>query len=270
MSDTAIQQNGENSFTIVTSLIDINRESWNNCFKRDFNLYLFYMYRMLNMDCYYYIFIDSKREKQLRREIIEKFKFNIYKIKIVPIKIEDLIMYKYKDRISQIMRDKSRLEKASGDKDCPEFNIPDYNIVVNSKVDLVYRASLDNPFNTTHFIWLDGGYGHGKVDVPRNWNPTALLTDKVCVVCRMKVEDICDDRIEFFNKHLDVMIGGVFSVSSKNIEKYRELFYKEVERCMNIGITDDDQYTVALVLKNNPDLFKVYNNKNWYCGYEFT
>ena len=45
------------SFTIVTSLIDINRDSWENKFRRGFDLYLYYMSKYLVMDCYFYIFI---------------------------------------------------------------------------------------------------------------------------------------------------------------------------------------------------------------------
>lgn len=257
------------SFTIVTSLIDIDRDSWENKFRRGFDLYLYYMSKYLVMDCYFYIFIDSKKVDELLTMLATETSGDLTKIKIVHININDLLMYKYKDRITQIMSDKSRLDKIDANKSSPEFNIPDYNIVVNSKVDLMYRASSDNPFNTDYFIWLDGGYGHGRATIPEKWNPNNILVeDKISVLCLMPPYNISEDRVEFFNKHIDVVNGGMFSGKKETIKKYYELFYKELDEYTEQGITDDDQYSVSMVLKKNPDLFNVIINSNWYCAFE--
>jgi hypothetical protein len=67
----------------------------------------------------------------------------------------------------------------------PEAVIPEYDILMLSKpflLDLV--ANLLNPYNSTYFVWLDAGYGHGMGEIfpPHSqWNPADLLNhpDKV-------------------------------------------------------------------------------------------
>ena len=44
---------------------------------------------------------------------------------------------------------------------------PLYILVTNSKVDLVHQAVRENPFNSSYFVWMDGGYGHGETEEDR-------------------------------------------------------------------------------------------------------
>jgi hypothetical protein len=48
------------------------------------------------------------------------------------------------------------------------FLAPRYNLVTYLKAEFVLNASLVNPFNSSHFFWIDGGYGHG---LPNIWPP---------------------------------------------------------------------------------------------------
>ncbi len=48
------------------------------------------------------------------------------------------------------------------------FLAPRYNLLNYLKAEFVLNASLVNPFNSSHFFWIDGGYGHG---LPNIWPP---------------------------------------------------------------------------------------------------
>lgn len=254
------------TFTIVTSLIDIGRGDWNTIYKRDINLYFFFLSQLLNLECNFYIYMDDRYIEYFNK-LLKNLGKDPTTIKVVPINIKELIMYKHHDKIKTIMSDKSRLLHIS-DKDCPELINPEYNVVVNSKVNLVYKASLDNVFDSTHFVWLDAGYGHGKIEIPKIWNPTDLLTNKIECFCLKNISEIDSDCKSFFDKHIDVVIGGVFVCNINNISKYNEIFYDTVDKCIEKNIIDDDQYMVSICMINNFELFNIHITNNWYCAFD--
>jgi hypothetical protein len=59
-----------------------------------------------------------------------------------------------------------------------ESYVPEYNILQWSKIHLVNEAMELDPFNTSLFMWLDGGYAHGEGSVyPSDgvWEPSDCL-----------------------------------------------------------------------------------------------
>lgn len=262
--DDSILSNFE-KFTVVTSLIDIGRSSWNDLYKRDTNLYFYYLSRVLNLDCNFYIFMDERYIEFFQKLIKDK-----KNVVVKPISIDKLLMYKHRDRIVELMGDENyaynTFDKTYGATTCPELTIPEYNIVVNSKVDLMKRASDENPFGSNYFVWIDAGYGHGKIDIPERWTPP--LTDKIGVLCLRDPETIPEDYELFFKQHVDIVNGGFFCCSKNNIQEYYNLYYSVIETSLNKGITDDDQYTVSMCYSNNKNLFSTITNSNWYCLFD--
>ena len=58
-----------------------------------------------------------------------------------------------------------------------------YNLLNYLKAEFVLNASLINPFNSSHFFWIDGGYGHG---LPNVWPPHAGECMASCVTCHTR------------------------------------------------------------------------------------
>lgn len=249
------------TFTLVTSLIDIGREQW-KYYQRDTNLYLYYLTFILNMDCNLCIFLNDKFIP-----FVEKYRSDMRdKTKIIPISIENLYMYKYKEKINHIMTT-DEYKQNQKDPLCPEVTCPDYNIVVNSKVELVYRTAMDNPFNTDFFIWMDAGYGHGKLNIPRGFKfyPENFMNEgKVSILCLKDVNKISHDYKTFYEDHIDVVNGGFFCADLNTIEKYKTLYYYVVADSLGKDITDDDQYTVSMSYTKNNNIFSVFYNTDWY------
>ena len=248
------------NITIVTSLIDINRGEWNNIYQRTIEDYFYYLQHVLNLRNNFYIFIDKRYYEAL--DYLCKKQNNKYKL--VPVSIEDLTMYKYRNKMIDIMSSKEYKENQK-DPICPEVTKPEYNIVVNSKIEFLYKASLDNVFNSTYFIWLDAGFGHGNINIPRiEWYPTKLLDkNQISILCLQDVKEIDKDYHTFYNKHIDVIAGGVFSCPIELISSYYNKFYSLIDEYMNYNITDDDQYTVSMIYVKNPELFNINYVNNW-------
>ena len=120
------------STTFVTSLFD--------CFKgTDYKANDLYFARSLRT-----LYINEPMVIFCEPHYVAKFlgiraAFGYHQTKIVPMTLEETHMYKYRDQIP----------KRSG-RDIP-------NLVVgwNAKPQLLYSVVQSNPFNTTHFAWID-------------------------------------------------------------------------------------------------------------------
>lgn len=250
------------TFTIVTALFDIGRGAWNDIYRRDTKLYMYYLSFILKLDCNICIFVEEKfidfvRECRMGMESRTK----IYKIHI-----SSLLMNNYKEMIETIM---SSDKYKSNQKDplCPEVKRPEYNIVVNSKVELVYRAAMENHFSTDFFIWIDAGYGHGKLNIPQGFKfyPESFMNKgKVSILCLKDVSLISPDYKTFYEEHIDVVNGGFFCCDRESIEKYKTIYYYVVTDSLDKGITDDDQYTVSMAYIKENELFSIFYNREWY------
>lgn len=250
------------TFTIVTALFDIGRSAWNDIYRRDTRLYMYYLSFILRLDCNICIFVEEKFVDFVRecRAGMES------RTKIYTIHISSLIMNGYNERMSSIM---SSVEYRSNQKDplCPEVKRPEYNIVVNSKVDLVYRVAMDNPFSTDFFLWMDAGYGHGTLNILQGFKfyPESFMNKgKVSILCLKDVSLISSDYKTFYEEHIDVVNGGFFCCDRESIERYKAIYYYVVADSLDKGITDDDQYIVSMSYTKESELFSVFYNREWY------
>ncbi|MDD4931341.1 MAG: WlaTC/HtrL family glycosyltransferase [Candidatus Colwellbacteria bacterium] len=256
----------EKTFTVVTALFDIGRSTWGDVYRRDTRLYMYYLSFILKMNCNICIFVEEKFVDFVR----ESRKGMESKTKIYTVPISSLLMNGYKEKISTIM---SSEEYKANQKDplCPEVKRPEYNIVVNSKVDLVYRVAMENPFTTDFFLWMDAGYGHGTLNIPKGFKfyPESFMKEgKVSILCLKDVSLISPDYKTFYEEHIDVVNGGFFCCDRESIVRYKEIYYYVVEDSLDKGITDDDQYTVSMSYTKDNSLFSVFYNRDWYGAFD--
>lgn len=251
-------------FTLVTALLDLHRGEWKD-YGRSWDRYLEYLSFHLKLEVCLYLFLPEElipwaRERRRGRE-----KITFYH----PLRLEDLCMYQHREKITEIMAS-SEYRKNLRDSKCPEVTQPLYNVMVNSKVDLVYQASRINPFHSDLFVWFDAGYGHGSITVSegQSWFPHRLfpLERKIHLITLCDLEKIAREMRRFFEDHLDVIIGGFFAGTRESLRIYRRLYYSLVLEALEQGITDDDQFHHAIAWTRWPELFTVHRG-HWFDGY---
>lgn len=251
------------NLTLVTAFYDLSRENWN--FRpRNKTDYYKYIERTFKFDNNLIIFCSI----QDREKFLEFRKGKEDKTHIIISEFKDLTMYKHISQIKKCQENKKLINKHP----CPfapELCYPEYCVLMNSRIDLVAQAIKINPFNTTHFAWIDAGYVRDKDDYrPPNMPP---MYDSIYPEILMKktsekntvifsilrpLQQMKKTRKEFFLQYIDIISGGFFIGTLESITKFATIykqFYEDV--LYNDEISDDDQYYLALLYRERPELF---------------
>lgn len=254
-------------YTIVTGLININREGWTNPFKRDWSKYLDSFERgVLRVQAPMVIFV----EENLVEWVKEKRKdYPQTVIKVISFEV-DYMLHPLLNRIRNIQNSPGykRLIAQGNIENCPEVSVAEYPAVVNNKMEFLRRASESNPFNTHYFVWVDAGVGHNQINVPRKskWDISGLIRmaipDKF-VVMGLNDQLTYDDPTRFFVEHKDLIAGTIMIGTKKSIEKVHSLLYPYILELLNKGLIDDDQFYITLLVQKYPDLFSIVQTGGW-------
>ena len=254
--------------TLVTALYDIGRSDWLQ-WSRTFHEYLQYFESVLQLDVPMIIFVD----KSLKQFVKQRRKGNENKTKVYIRNFTELGCYKHKRRIQDILA-------SDGFKDnnemltSPEGNSTEYIILVNSKPSSVKYISDKNPFHTSHFFWIDAGYGHvingsgeGEFPKKKTWTPCRLLevTDKITMIKLTNLETLqYSHPLEIHKLNLyPPFAGGFFGGDAKAVSEYHEIYDKSFRMLLAENIVDDDQNVAYHSYRELPRLFNLVNG-SWF------
>ena len=251
-----------NKFTVVTGFFDINRDKWKTKHKRSNEKYFEYIENLMGLDVNLIIFCESKNVKKFTSFRKGKEKQTVFVIKT----FEDLEMYPHIDKMRECQTN-PQIMKGHPDPTCPEYKLPEYNVLVNSKFGLLRDAINLNPFKTDFFCWMDAGYTHSTINLKnKKYNPTLLFNypNKITFSQLAPVSVMAKTHYSFFIQHIDIVSAGFFFGKKEAIldfqkiyhEYYKNILYKE-------SISDDEQFYMALLLREQPELFNpIY--MNWF------
>lgn len=254
----------ESSYTIVTAFFNINRGQWNE-YNRGVENYLYHATRVFSLDDYMVIYIEPEYVDFVKT-YREKYK---EKTRIIPLSIKDLPYYKYKDQIEAIMEDPA-FKNGLADPNCPEVTKPLYDVIMWSKVPLVMRTVEDNPFHTTHFVWLDFGiHSHMLHDNMLNQPLLKNVPDKIKFLCRSAPSPDDLDICRFFKSHTNRFAGSMFTGNAANFRIFNQYLDEEIQDCLSKKVVDCDQSLFSITYLKHPELFDLYVG-DWHqviCNY---
>ncbi|XP_059141216.1 protein HtrL-like [Physella acuta] len=257
-------EKGLYNFTVVTAMMDIGRGSWSNQ-SRPYKTYLLYMLRLLMMDINLVLFVDPQAATfvEWMRQGRE------HRTKVYLMVFKDLPYYKLKDRMREIMNstEYKKDNELVRDKLCESY-IPEYDILQLSKLYFMDRAARENPFKTTYFMWMDGGYGHGNNVYPPNnlWIPKGLFEypNQVTFINRNPgVEHYRSVKDKIHKLSINILAGNFFSGGGENFKELYRLQQEQVGEWMEQGVVDDDQTMYMLIYYKKPSLFRLVTG-DWY------
>lgn len=242
----------KNAPTIVTMFYDI-REKENHKYKSEYNrsidtYFEFAKNFILKLPYNLIIFTDNKKcINFIKNERINlKEKTYIYNKSF-----ERTYFYKYNDKLNELQ---TQFKIFNGHL---EHETPQYIILNNNKFYFIEKAIDLNPFDSSHFIWMDFGINH----VAQN---TELINDWIYNVPD-KIKQLCinpyteyEEPKKYFELIHHNTAGGLFSGSKENLLKYSELFKQKTEEIYNENWYQIDEAVMTLVQKENPDIFDLF------------
>ena len=231
--------------TIITTFYDINN------IKRGKNVYLELANKfILKLPYNLIIFTDDDEVISYINTVRSKYNYSdntyIYNLPFV-----DTYFYKYKETI-EILQTKYTIINGHLDHETPL-----YIILNNNKFDFVDRSILLNPFNSTHFIWMDFGINHVARNTEKIHEWILNIPDKIKQLCINPFIELGEYK-HIFQYIYHHTAGGLFSGSANNMQKYSYLFKILIDKIYNEGWYQIDEAIMTIVQRENPELFDLY------------
>ena len=190
---------------------------------------------------------DNKLMNIIQKERTENLEKTFIYIK----PFEDTYFYKDLSRLQEL-QDKFHI--LNGDI---QHETPHYIILNNNKFDCIDEATELNPFDSTHFLWMDFGINHVAETTERIHEWIFDIPDKIKQLCINPYTENTSQK-EHFQLIYHNMAGGLFSGSKNNIKKYSELFKQKTEQIYNEEWYQIDEAVMTMVQRENPDLFDLF------------
>ena len=272
-TDLSAQYLPEGTATFVTSLYNIGRGTWPK-FRRSFSVYLQRFKHLLALDINLVVFGDDSLKPFVKKHRIQMTS----KTKFVTKPFTHLPTYKHKHRLECVL-DSENFQKGNGKLGHPEAFSAEYLVVVNSKVALVDQVMRTNPFNTTHFFWVDAGYvavnddtGNDvmKVNIPAGtqWKPRPLLSSSGKVTYIQLHDPDRYANISQLHKQplAPALSGGFFGGAQKVMTYYARLYNKCLLYQLTEGEVGEDQGLALQVYFEHPRIFNLVKG-DWFDAY---
>ena len=252
------------SVCFVTSFINIDRENWDNIFKRSVHVYINNFIPYLTMDENIIVFSDPSIYDTLVKLSIDKPKIRI--IEITKDLLTQIKSWSYIEKETGVMKSDTYLKLTSHRRHFPENSIPNYNVLQHCKTDFIKYVIDNNLTNSPLIAWTDFGFFSDKSKIPTaKFDISKVIKDKInyCSINNYIPNDSLDIYNEIANPH--EIIGGFFFISTKEKHlEFNNLYHKVLnEEFYDNNLVDDDQHIVLRCFFRNPDLF-YFHNTGWH------
>jgi hypothetical protein len=138
---------------------------------------------------------------------------------------------------------------------------PLYKFIVNQKTNFVKEVAEMNPFNTTHFAWMDLRL-HCVYDMSPQETVDTFATIQEDKVRMMFMSYLPTDQIwgrhDFYSWTRGKIAAGFFGGRAKPIIEFARLCQKEFVDAINEGMAPSDEMIYSFVTAHNTRLFEPY------------
>jgi hypothetical protein len=134
---------------------------------------------------------------------------------------------------------------------------PLYIILNNNKFSFMEKSIELNPFESSHFIWIDFGINHVAKNTEYIHEWITKVPDKIKQLCINPYIENIEPKVYFENIYHNCA-GGLFSGSKDNMLKYIELFKDKTQQIYNEGWYQIDEAVMSIVQRENYELFDFF------------
>lgn len=134
---------------------------------------------------------------------------------------------------------------------------PLYVVLNNNKFHFIERAIESNPFESSHFVWMDLGINHVARNTERIHEWILQVPDKIKQLCiNPYVEH--GENYDVFHNIYHHMAGGLFSGNAEYLKKYAEAFKAKTAQIYSDGWWQVDEAVMTMVQRENPEWFDLF------------
>lgn len=153
----------------------------------------------------------------------------------------------------------------------PKKDTRDYILLQNNKMDFLWRAIQENPFQSEFFFWIDFGI-QTCANVPssdftfiKNWE--SLLRKYQDKIHHLKISPVKKPKElqwkDYFQNIHHNIAGGFFGGSGEKLKLYIQQFYHLWHQILDEGWYQLDEAIMTILTEMFPDQFRF-----WYGDYE--
>jgi hypothetical protein len=246
----------ETSVTLVSCLFWLARTKWQHSgFPPNYDRYSSWSENFLSLDANIVIFTDDHYYEAVKERRL-KYDPDLSKTKIIVKKVVELDFYKkYFFKMSVLMASPAFKKIKHGD--CADNMYPLYNVVQYNKISLIREVRDMNPFNSTHFMWMDCGSCRENLEKYRNKKfptNTDLINDKVIHFTHNLEFQIGEVKQHYFLSQIRNIQGTAWMMPAQHVDKYYGLISHELESTMNDGFIGSDEKTYDSIYQTNKDI----------------
>lgn len=256
-------------YTIVTGLWNLKRNETLDDGRNFEEHYLKMFDEFLQMPMNLFIYVPQELEEFVRARRDEKNTF----IKVV--ELDDLKNNLYAPfwEKTQSIRTNPEWLEITGEggwlKHSPQAKLEWYNPVVQSKMFMLNDASIWNPFDTTHFYWLDAGIvntvpsTHFKENLALD-NIIEATGDWIFLSWPYEAQDEIhgfkfDKMNEYAGRKVEyVCRGGFFGGHKAQLNKANDLYYSLLMRSLDEGLMGTEESIFAIMANLFPEQYRRY------------
>lgn len=246
------------SAVVVTALFDIGREKFGD--GRSTDQYLSWFEKTLKLNSRMVVYTEEKFKSFIEERRDPKHT----KIKIQ--NLEEIPMYKHREKIGQILRDPVYLSKIK-DNSRIECRLDLYNVIQYSKFGWI-QEEIREGTNSDFYFWMDAGCSRffSDADLSQDWpNLKKIDPDKFIIQGNINTSQIYPSMdIEKYKWDNNcILVGTLFGGKGDVVSRVSDLIIKIFEEEMlEKGIVNNEQIALAIIFKRNPELFSAYINLN--------
>ena len=241
---------------VITALFDIGREKLGD--GRTMDQYLNWFEKTLSLKVPMVIYTEEKFRKFVEERRDLEF------TKIVIQRLEEIPMYKHRNRMNEIIKNPYYLSKIR-DNSRIECNLDLYNVIQYSKFGWLEEEILRGE-DSDFYFWMDAGCSRffGDFDIFLNWPNLEILDEDKFIIQGNVNTSLIYPSMDIENYKWDnncILVGTLFGGRGDIVRKISIESIKILEEEMlNIGMVNNEQIALAILFKRSPDLFNVYIN----------
>ena len=250
--------------TIVTGIWNIKRDELSEGWSRTYQHYLNNLEKLMKVSDNMIIYIEEEY-----KSFVEKRRTSDNTLIIV----RELDWFKQNEhifnKIQKIRTTPEWYNQTGWLTDSTQAKLEMYNPIVMSKMFLLNDASIMDPFNSSHLVWIDGAltntvhegyFWHDKVipKLEKYFNKFSFVCfpyDGKVEIHGFKYQEICEYSESEVNR---VARGGIFGGPKDSISKLNGIYYNLLNDTLSRNLMGTEESLFTIMTYKYPELIQYY------------